>query len=123
MVFICGLAVLAIAYLYGSIRISERQLRVAKSTRIQVAIIAAVLAIIQGASLWLEQYKSLTSGSSDRLIGASYTDVNATIPALQIVAIIAAIVALLFIVTAVIGKWRYAIVGTGLMIVSSILVT
>jgi uncharacterized membrane protein (UPF0182 family) len=53
--------------------------------------------------------------------GATYSDVNAAIPAAQILTAIAFVVALLFIVVAVIAKWRLAILGTGLMLVTSIL--
>ena len=51
-----------------------------------------------------------------------YTEVNATIPGRAILAGIAALVAVLFIVTAVIGRWRLPIIGTALLIVSSLVV-
>ncbi|MFA9206960.1 MAG: UPF0182 family protein, partial [Yersinia sp. (in: enterobacteria)] len=40
------------------------------------------------------------------ITGAGYTDVNATIPGMQILSVIAILVALLFIVTAFTGRWR-----------------
>src|SRR5690606_27967746 len=54
--------------------------------------------------------------------GAGYTEVNATIPGRAILAGIAAIVAVLFIVTAIIGRWRLPIIGTALLIVSALVV-
>ncbi len=49
-----------------------------------------------------------------------FTEVNATIPARAIMAGIAILVALLFLITAIIGRWRLAIVGTALYIVSGL---
>jgi uncharacterized membrane protein (UPF0182 family) len=50
----------------------------------------------------------------------NYTAANAIIPGLQILALISVAVAVLFVITAVIGKWRISIIGTALMVVSSI---
>ncbi|MEY5004731.1 MAG: hypothetical protein RLZZ594_761, partial [Actinomycetota bacterium] len=63
--------------------------------------------------------RTMTS-SSGLYTGATYADVNATIPGFQILAMISAVVAALFLVSAVIGKWRLAIMGTALMVISSI---
>ena len=70
-----GVTVL-VAYLYGSVRIGQRELRISKAARIQLAIIAGLYLLVQGASLWLDRYKTLTE-TSDRITGASYVDVNA----------------------------------------------
>ncbi|WP_447947029.1 UPF0182 family membrane protein [Microbacterium lacticum] len=116
-----GVTVL-VAYLYGSVRIGERELRISKAARIQLAIIAGLYLLVQGASLWLDRYKTLTE-TSDRITGASYVDVHAVIPGLTILSIAAAIVAVLFFITAVIGRWRFPLIGTALLIVSSLVLT
>ncbi|WP_394278207.1 UPF0182 family protein [Microbacterium sp.] len=110
-----------VAYLYGSVRVGQRELRISKAARIQLAILAGLYLAVQAASLWLDRYKTLTT-QGERFTGASYVDVNAVIPGLGIVAIAAAIVAVLFFVTAVIGRWRFPLIGTGLLIVSSLVV-
>ncbi|MDJ1113509.1 UPF0182 family protein [Microbacterium dauci] len=110
-----------VAYLYGSVRVGQRELRISKAARIQLAIIAGLYLAVQAVSLWLDRYRSLTT-QGDRFTGASYVDVNAVIPGLAILAIAAAIVALLFFVTAVIGRWRFPLIGTALLIVSSLVV-
>jgi uncharacterized membrane protein (UPF0182 family) len=48
--------------------------------------------------------------------------VNAIIPGLTILAIAAIIVALLFFVTAIIGRWRYPLIATALLLVSALVV-
>ena len=121
-VLLISLLVTAIvAYLYGSVRVGQRELRISKAARIQLAIIAGLYLAVQAVSLWLDRFKTLTT-QGDRFTGASYVDVNAVIPGLAILAIAAAIVAVLFIVTAVIGRWRFPLIGTALLIVSSLVV-
>ena len=109
----------ATSYLYGGIAFNEREVRVSKSTRIQTAILATVYLLIQAASLWLDQFATMTS-TDGYATGAMYSSVHATIPGKQILAGIAAIVAVLFIVTAITGKWRIPVIGTALLIVSSL---
>ena len=104
---------------FGNIRFNGRSSSVAKPARIQLAITAAIFILIQGASLWLDQYATMTSNAG-LFTGATYSDVNAAIPSFQILALIALVVSILFLVTAIIGRWRLALVGTGLMVVSSI---
>jgi uncharacterized membrane protein (UPF0182 family) len=120
-VLISALVALATSYLYGAIRITGREVFVAKAARVQIAVTAAVYLALQGVSFWLDQYSTLTQ-SNDLITGAGFTDVNATIPGRAIMAGIAIFVAILFVVTAFIGRWRLPIIGTALLIVSSLLV-
>lgn len=110
-----------VSYLYGSVRVGQRELRISKSARIQLAVIAGVYLLLQAASLWLDRYRTLTE-AGDRITGPAYTGVNATIPGLTILSIVAALVAVLFFVTAVIGRWRYPLIATALLVVTSIVV-
>ncbi len=113
------IAGVATSYLYGGISFSGRDVRVSKATRIQAAILAGLYLLLQAVSLWLDQYRSLT-GSEGLRTGAMFQDVHAVIPGKQILAGIAIIVAVLFLVTAFTGKWRLPVVGTALFLVSSI---
>ena len=121
-VLLSGLAALITNYVYGSIAFTNRELRVAKAARIQLAITAAIYIALQAVSIWLDQYATLTSAKG-LITGAGYTDVNATIPGLQILSVIAILVALLFIVTAFTGRWRLSMVGTAMLVVSGLILT
>lgn len=118
-VLISLIAGVATSYLYGGISFSGRDVRVSKATRIQAAVLATVYLLLQAASLWLDQYATLT-GTSGQWTGALFQDVHAVIPGKQILAGIAIIVAVLFLVTAFTGKWRLPVIGTALFLVSSI---
>jgi uncharacterized membrane protein (UPF0182 family) len=119
-VLISGLLAAFVHTVYGGIRFNGRKSTISKAARIQVSVMAALYLAIQGVSLWLDQYKTMTNASG-LYTGATYSDVNAVIPGFQILALIAALVAALFIVTAIMGKWRLPIMATGLMVVSSII--
>jgi uncharacterized protein len=120
-VLVAGLAALATTYIYGGIQISGREVRVTRRARIQIAVTAAVYIALQGVSIWFDQYATLTD-QKELFTGASYADVNATIPGRAILAGIAALVAVLCIVTAIIGRWRLPLIGTALLIVSGLVI-
>lgn len=108
------------SYLYGGISFTGRDIRISKATRIQVAIFASIYLLLQAFSLWLDQYDTVTN-SSGIITGAAFTDVNAIIPARGILAGIALIVAILFLITAFTARWRIPLVGTALLVVSSLI--
>ncbi|WP_199182312.1 UPF0182 family protein [Cryobacterium sp. Y11] len=120
-VLISTLVALATSYLYGSIRLIGREVLLSKAARVQIAVTAGVYLLLQAVSIWFDQYSTLTA-HGDLITGAAYTEVNATIPGLAILAGIAAVVAILFIVTAIIGRWRLPVIGTALLIISSLLI-
>ncbi|MCI2265673.1 UPF0182 family protein [Sediminivirga luteola] len=107
-------------YLYGGIRTGEgRGFSLTKGAQVQIGVLVAVLVIVQGLRMWFQRYAILTD-STGIVAGATYTDVNARIPALTIVAIAAGIVALLFIAAAATGRWRFPVVATGVLVVLSL---
>jgi uncharacterized membrane protein (UPF0182 family) len=117
------LAAVATSYLYGAIRLNGREVRISRTARIQLASTLAFYIALQAVSIWLDQYATLISPSAGFLAtGAGYTEVNATIPAREILSGVAAVVAILFIVTAVIGRWRLPIIGTALLLVSGLII-
>jgi uncharacterized protein len=120
-ILVCLLLTGVVSYLYGSVRVGQRELRISKAARIQLAVLAGIYLLLQGASIFLDRYRTLVE-PGERITGPGFTGVNATIPGQTILAIVAAIVAILFFVTAVIGRWRYPLIATALLVVSSLVV-
>ena len=118
---VSALLAIAINYLYGAIRVQGRSLIIAKAARIHVAVLAGLYVLAQAVSFYLDQYSTVTATNS-LITGANYTAVNATIPGLNILAGISVVVAALFFVTAVIGRWRFPMVGTALLLVTVLLI-
>lgn len=120
-VLISLLMTAVVSYLYGSVRVGQGELRISKPARIQLAVLAGVYLLIQAVSLWLDRYANLVA-AGDRITGPAYTEANAVIPGQTILAVVAVLVAILFFVTAVIGRWRYPLIATALLIVTSLVV-
>ncbi len=119
-VVVAGIAGILTHYLYGSIRLLERGVFTSRAAQIHLAATGATFLILLGVNFWLDQYAALQSDSG-RWAGALYTDVNAVIPTKAILAVAAVLVAILFIVAAIIGRWRLPVIGTAMLIITSIL--
>ena len=121
-ILLSAIAALLTSYVYGSISVAKRELRVAKAARIQLAVLGALYIALQGVSIWVDQFATLTSASG-LMTGADYADVNAKIPGLQILSVVAILVALLFVVTAFTGRWRLPVVGTALLVITGLVLS
>lgn len=119
-VVVAGIAGILTHYLYGSIRLMERGVFTSRAAQIHLAVTGATFLILLGVSFWLDRYSALQSNGG-RWAGALYTDVNAVIPTKAILAVAAVLVAILFIVAAVIGRWRLPVIGTAMLVITSIL--
>ena len=117
---VAGIAGILTHYLYGSIRIMERGIFTSRAAQIHLAVTGASFLILLGINFWLDRYSALQNNGG-RWAGALYTDVNAVIPTKAILAVAAALVAILFIVAAVIGRWRLPVIGTAMLVITSIL--
>ncbi|WP_394939054.1 UPF0182 family protein [Psychromicrobium sp. YIM B11713] len=118
-VLISGIVALLTHYLYGAIRIQERGIFASRAAQVQLAVMAGIFLILLGFNFWLDRYSTLQDNGGLRS-GAMYADVNAVIPTKAILAIAAGIVAVLFILSAVIGRWRLPIIGTAMLIITAI---
>ena len=117
---VAGIAGILTHYLYGSIRIMERGIFTSRAAQIHLAVTGAAFLLLLGINFWLDRY-SAVQNSGVRWAGAMYTDVNAVIPTKSILAVAALLVAVLFVVAAVIGKWRLPVIGTAMLVITSIL--
>ena len=99
-----------------------REVRISRSARIQLAITPALYLRSRPSASGSTSTRRWRSSTADLITGAAYADVNALIPGRAILAGIAAVVAVLFIVTAVIGRWRLPIIGTALLLVSGLII-
>ncbi|MGI4894427.1 MAG: UPF0182 family membrane protein [Janthinobacterium lividum] len=123
-VVLAGIAGLAAHYLYGGLRLSGGGRRTTDAARVHLATIAALFLLLRGVGYWLDRYELMTSNSGhiniNGVVGPTYTDVHAVLPAKAILAVIAVFVAVLFIGAAVGTSWRLPALGTGLLVVSAI---
>ena len=117
---ICLVASLVVSYLYGTVRLAPRP-HASKPARLQTGMLAAAVSLLIGANYWLGRYELLTStNSSMNIDGAMYSDINATLPAHSILAVISVLVAVLFVVAAYRGTWRLPGSGIAVTVVAAL---
>ena len=88
-------------YLNGGIRLQAPITRTTPQVKAHVSVLLGLLALVKAADYFLRQFE-LTLSNRGFVHGASYTDVNATLPALRLLTLIMAAAFLLFII----NIWR-----------------
>ena len=111
---------IAVSYLYGGLQLAPRP-HASRQVRLHLGILAAVASVIIGARHWIGRYSLLTQ-SGDNIDGAMYADVNATLPAHSILAVISLAVAALFLVAAFRGTWRLPTIGVVVTVVAGLVI-
>jgi uncharacterized membrane protein (UPF0182 family) len=108
------LIVTAVAhYLNGGIRVQPPSPRVTPQVKAHLSVLLAALAIVKAADYWLQRFE-LTVSTRGTVDGASYTDVNAQLPALNLLVLISLCAAALFVVNIFRRGWTLPVLAVGL---------
>jgi uncharacterized membrane protein (UPF0182 family) len=107
-------------YLNGGIRTTGPVPHVTSQVKLHLSILLAVLAILKACQYWLRRY-NLTTSTRGFVGGAGYTDVNAQLPAYNLLILISLAAAALFIWNIRQRGWRLPVIGLGLWFVVSII--
>jgi uncharacterized membrane protein (UPF0182 family) len=107
---ICLLLLVVVYWLRSDIIVRPPLVRIERSAGIHLASLVAVLLLLTAVRLWLVDIPSLLYSSTGPLIGASYTDLMARLPALRLSAAVAAVAA----IAVLIGGLRGRLVSYGL---------
>lgn len=100
-------------YLNGGIRIRQGfRLSMRPAAKAHISVIAACLALIRAVGYWIDTRELLYSGTSS-FFGAGYTDINARLPAMQLLAIVSLVAAVLFLWNIRRPDWTLALVSVG----------
>ncbi len=118
-VIVTLLVVTAFHYLSGNIRVHSRGLRAAPGVKVHLSVLLAVLAVLKALGYWLDQFDLLYSGRG-AVVGASYTDIHARLPALRLLFFISLFAALLLLVGIRMRGWILPATAVGLWLVTSI---
>ena len=94
--------------------------KVDPQVRAHLSVLLGLVLLAKAWGYWLGRFDLLTS-ERGVVHGASYTDVNAQLPALTFLAIVAVICAVLFFVNARYRVWSLPIIAVGLLLLVSIL--
>ena len=112
--FIVVLIITAAAhYLNGGIRINTPGDRVTAPVKGHLSVLLAILALIKAADYWYQRY-SLNFSDRGVVDGASYTDVNAQLPAIKLLILISIAAVILLIINIWRRGWVLPVVAVGL---------
>ncbi len=84
----------AVYFVRGDIVVLPQRLRIEPSAALHLSIVLAVLFVIWALQLWFVDTANLLFSNTGPLVGASYTDMHATLPALRVAAITAILAAI-----------------------------
>ena len=98
--------------LNGGVLFASPTPTVRPATKAHIAVLLAVLAALKAADYWLTRYE-LTNERRGFVQGATYTVVNAQLPALMLLVLIALLTAGLFLSTIRTDSWRLPLVASG----------
>lgn len=122
-VVLCIFSALAMHYLFGGIRLQGGGERMTTAARAHLTALVAAFVLLKAVSYLLDRRGLLLShNSATNVYGAGYTDVNALIPAKEILAWISVVVAIAIIIfsNAVIRNLVWPGVAIGLLVISAI---
>ncbi len=109
-------------YLWGGIRPQAQGLgeKVTPQVKAHLSVLLGLIMLTKAWGYYLGQFDLLTS-TRGVVVGASYTDVNAQLPALRILVFIALACAILFLVNIRLRGWALPVIAVGLLALVSII--
>jgi uncharacterized protein len=113
------LVVSAVHYLNGGIRLQVQGRKVTPQAKAHLSVLFAGLALVRAAGYWLSRF-GLTGSTRGVVQGATYTDVNAQLPAINLMILVSVAVALLFLWNVRMKGWRIPVMATLMWIVVAV---
>jgi uncharacterized membrane protein (UPF0182 family) len=107
-------------YFMGGIRAAPSGERVTPQVRAHMSVLLGILVLLKAWGYRLDQLELLYSARG-QVTGASYTDVNAQLPALKLLVIIAIVAGLLFLINIRLRGWIMPAAAVGILALTSIL--
>jgi uncharacterized membrane protein (UPF0182 family) len=121
LVLVLTLVVVAVHYLNGGISIQGPGKRASSGVKAHISILLAILVLLKAIGYQLDKWDLLYS-SRGQVFGASYTDVNAQVPALNLLILISIVAAVILLVNLWFRGWTLPLVAVGLWLVTSVVV-
>ena len=107
------LAVAAMNYFNGEIRLQGQRPRVSPAVKAHLSFILALMAIVKAVGYYLQKYK-LVNATDAYVNGAGYTDVHAVLPAMTLLLFISVVSAIILLVNIRRRGWMLPAVAVGL---------
>ncbi|MEN8238537.1 MAG: UPF0182 family protein [Actinomycetota bacterium] len=119
LLLITTLIVVAAHYLNGGIKIASPGEKTSGSVKAHISVLLAAIALLKAAGYVFNKWELLYSGRG-QVFGASYTDVNAQVPALNLLIFISVAAAIILLVNVCFRGWTLPAVAFGIWLITSI---
>ncbi|WP_093415676.1 UPF0182 family protein [Saccharopolyspora flava] len=116
------LGALVTHYIFGGIRLTGRSGQLSMPARVQLGVLAGLFVLLKAVDYFFDRYDLLLSQRNSLFTGASYTDLNAVMPAKLILMCIAVFCALAFFSVIFLKNLQIPALATVLLLLSSVVV-
>ena len=110
---LCILMAAVTHYVYGGLRLQGAPPRTSRAAHVQLSILGGLFMLLKAVGYWLDRYGLAIKAEPlvDGFTGLKYRDVNAVLPAKNILVVIALVCAVLFFANAFRQGWTLPLVG------------
>jgi hypothetical protein len=109
-------------YLFGGIRLAGRGGQLSAPARMQLAFLIGLFVLLKAFAYFTDRFELLYSDRNQKFNGATYTDLNALLPAKLILLCIAVFCALAFFAGAFLRNLQLPAIALALLVLSSVLI-
>ena len=106
---VTAIAVAIVHYLNGAIRLQPLGERVTPNAKAHLSVLLALAAFTKAADYWLRRFELVVSGGTT-FDGAGYTDINAALPAIQLMMLISVFAGVLLLINIRRKGWTLPII-------------
>ncbi len=114
------LSALAVHYLFGGVRLQTPGEKVTPAARVHLSVLLGIFVLLKAAAYYLDRY-GLLFNERDGRTGASYTDVNAVLPAKTILMFVALICAVAVLANIFLRNVQLPAIALVLLVLTSVL--
>ncbi|MGY1813521.1 UPF0182 family membrane protein [Blastococcus sp. SYSU D00820] len=109
-------------YLFGGLRLQTPGQKLTSAAMVQLSVLLGLFVALKAVAYWLDRYGLVYSDRGGLFNGASYTDVNALLPAKTILVFAAVICAIAFFANIAVRNFRLPAAALVLLLVSSLVI-
>src|SRR5919112_1940417 len=109
-------------YVFGGLRLQTPGQKLTSPARVQLSVLLGLFVALKAIAYWLDRYGLVYSDRGEVFTGASYTDVNALLPAKTILVFAAVVFAIAFFANIVVRNFRLPAAALVLLLLSSLVI-
>src|SRR3712207_5703417 len=109
-------------YVFGGLRLQTPGQKLTTAAMVQLSVLLGLFVALKALAYWLDRYGLVYSDRGELFSGASYTDVNALLPAKTILVFAAAVCAIAFFANVAVRNFRLPAAALVLLLLSSLVI-